>query len=564
MVGHHIRRVAGRLLFLPGVAAPVLAAAIPWSPTPLWAQEGALPDGVEVEATLRPRQVRVGDRVLLTLRVRLPAERELVVEELPSSPGLAVLDVSDRSSVAVGAAGAASVREVVWTLEPVESGTLIVPGLSVWVDRTPFDVPVGSLEVSPAPLRRAPAVSPAPAPRTRNEPPVLPEGRPPPTGGEDAAVIPGGRPAGDGLVVTRPGGPGGTLPYGGHGRYPGYPGGVAGGILLPGGGLVTTSPGGFGGLGGLGGPGGVGWPPRDWTTGSVSPSDGWSAGAPGGWAESAREDPYWEELVPRVQEWSSVVRDPTGGVELSTGVSPGVAWVGQQVTFLAAAGFTPDAAYRMSRDPEYFAPAPRDVWQVDVARFGAGYVGASRGELQDVRPFVQAFFPLRPGTLTIPGASLAYGLGGAGRFLPADTLRADPVTVEVRPIPVDQAPAGWDGAVGRYTVGVILEQDALAPGEASVLTLTVRGAGNVESLPAPRPTNLRGVTLRPLGERAVVEVRDGVVGGVKIFQWLVSVVEPGQLSLGPFLMPYFDPWAGAFEVAATREVLLEAIGAPAP
>lgn len=535
---------------------PVLPGTVAPGPDGLWAQEvRGLPDGVDVQTNLRPRRVRVGDRILLTLRIRLPAGRELVVEELGATPGLAVVDVSDRSSVAVGDGGAATVREVVWTLEPVEAGTLTLPELSIWVDRIPATVPVGTVEVQASPLRRSPA---SPASRSRSraaEPPVLPQGRPPPTGGEDAAVIPGGRPAGDGLVVTRPGG---ALHYGGYG---GYPGGVAGGILLPGGGLVTTSP---GGLGGLGGPGGVGWPPRDWTTGSVSPSDGWSAGVPGGWARSAHEDPYWEELVPRVQEWASVVRDPTGGVELSTGVSPAVAWVGQQVTYLAAAGFTADAAYRMTRDPEYFAPAPRDVWQVDVARFGAGYVGASRGELQDVRPFVQAFFPLRPGTLRIPGASLAYSLGGAGRFGPLDTLRAAPATVQVRPIPVDQAPPGWDGAVGRYTVGVVLEQNALAPGEASVLTLTVQGAGNVESLPAPRPTNLRGVTLRPLGERAVVEVRDGVVGGVKIFQWLVSVVEPGQLSLGPFLLPYFDPWAGAFEVAATREIFLEAIGGPVP
>ena len=137
-----------------------------------------------------------------------------------------------------------------------------------------------------------------------------------------------------------------------------------------------------------------------------------------------------------------------------------------------------------------------------------------------------------------------------------------PLRVEVLPIPVEQAPPGWEGAVGRYTVGVALDRQVLGPGETALLTVTVRGAGNVEALSAPRPTNLRGIVLRPLEERAVVETRDGVVGGVKVFQWLASVAEPGALSLGPFLLTYFDPWAGTFDVAATREILLEGMLEP--
>lgn len=499
----------------------------PLAPAPASAQvTPPLPEGVQMEVNIRPTRVRVGDRVLLTLQLRVPTTRALTVEELVEVEGVTVGNVSDRSSVAVGAGGRAmTVREVVWTLDPSFPGSLELHPLRIWVDDTAHDHPVPAVEVLDAPLRRALAPPAARTPRPgRDEPPVLPQGRVPPTGGEAAAVIPGGRPAGTGVVVTVPGGiqsPAGQRPPG---------------PVVPG-----RSPGGL-------------------TTGSVAPSDGWSSGVPGGWAESAHQDPYWEELVPRVESWASVARDPTGWVELSAGVAPPTVYVGQQLTYLAAAGFAAEAGYRMQRDPEYFAPSPADVWRVDVARLGPGYLGASQGELQEVRPFVQAFFPLRPGTLTIPSARMTYSLWGSGRFGPGDTLATEPVAVEVLPIPAGDAPPGWDGAVGRYTLGISLDRERLLPGETAVLTLTVRGAGNVEALSAPRPTNLRGVVLRPLGERAVVEARDGVVGGVKVFQWLVSVAEPGLLSLGPFLLPHFDPWAGAFQVAATREVTLEGIG----
>jgi hypothetical protein len=483
--------------------------------------------------------VRIGDRLVVSLTVRAPVDADVLVEELVLPEGVALLDVRDRSSLAVGAGGGSmSVRDVVWTVIPDLPGTLELPAVRVWFGDVATDhVPV-PVQVLDAPLRRQ-ARTRAAAPRTRrDEPPVLPQGTPPPTGGEERGVIPGGRPAGTGLVITVPGGVQGQ-------PRPGVPGGRLPGVVPPGGLPPAGIPGRI--------PGGI-------TTGSASPSTGWSSGVPGGWAETADQDPWWDEIIPRVQQWSSVVRDPNGWVELSAGVAPPRVYVGQQITYLAAAGFAPEAGYRMDADPEYFAPSPDDVWRVDVPRIGPGFLGASGGDLQDVRPFLQAFFPLRPGTVTIPGARLAYSLGASGGLGPRDSLVTEPVAVEVLPIPAGSAPAGYDGAVGRYSLGAALDREVLAPGETAVLTITVRGAGNVEGVSLPRPTNLQGVVLRPLGERAVVETRDGVVGGVKVFQWLVSVTEPGLVSMGPFLLTYFDPWVGDFQVAATREILLEGIG----
>jgi hypothetical protein len=54
-----------------------------------------------------------------------------------------------------------------------------------------------------------------------------------------------------------------------------------------------------------------------------------------------------------------------------------------------------------------------------------------------------------------------------------------------------------------------------------------------------------------------VEVRDGVVGGVRTFTWLLVPTEPGPLRVGPVLFSYFDPYLGDFAQTASEELILQ-------
>ncbi len=534
--------LAGAALALPGDVAPVAAQQSGEAAAPEVAPGEVLPDGIHVRVGVRPRALRVGEAFELTVQLRGPAERSVEIEELVGD-AFEVVDVQERRSVAVGTGGRQDlVREVVFTGRAEVSGDVVLGPLRVFVDDAPYLQPAPTIRVQPEGIAWNRGVR-----RSQQLPeaPVLPDGRPAALGGEDTD-LPGGRP-GPGIVATIPGGvrpvQGGFLANRfGFGGVPG----VGPGFIPP------AAVGGAWG-GGLPFPGNV-------MTGSVGAGDGFDAGVVGGWAEIATADPNWEEMIPRIGGWESEVRDATGTIRFRAGVGPRPVYVGQQLTYLATAAFTPEAGFRLAADPEFRPPSPRDVWRVDVPRLGLGYLGGTEGDLEDVRPFVQAFFPLRSGTIEIPPAELLYSMGAGGRLGPLDTLRTAPIAVEVLPIPTGNAPDGWDGAVGRYRVDVSLDREILAPGEAALLTLVVRGAGNVEGLPSPRPVNLRGVLLRPAGEQAVVEVRDGVVGGVKVFRWFVTLGEPGRAILGPFLFPYFDPWAGVFEIAATPELLLDGIG----
>ena len=81
-------------------------------------------------------------------------------------------------------------------------------------------------------------------------------------------------------------------------------------------------------------------------------------------------------------------------------------------------------------------------------------------------------------------------------------------------------------------------------------------------LPAPELGLAYGFELVPAAERSIVEVADGVVGGVKVFNWLVIPHEPGLHRLGPVVFAYFDPYLGTYAQVAVDEILLDVLPIP--
>jgi len=289
-------------------------------------------------------------------------------------------------------------------------------------------------------------------------------------------------------------------------------------------------------------------------------SAGWGV-APSGnnWSESARGDPWWDELVPRLNRYATAAEDPMGMIRLESGIAPERVYVGQQLTVVATATFAPEARARLGRDPEFFPPEAVDAWVVDIP-LAPGEAVALGGRVQEAHTFMRAFFPVRAGLLTVDPVRLVYAVGSRGGGAPfGDTLAAEPLVAQVLPIPRSDAVPGWAGAVGRYHVSARVFPASVGWGESALLTLEVAGAGYVSSVARPDIGPVWGAEVRPVGERSRLEVRDGVVGGVKTFSWMVVPVESGLLRLGPIVFSYFDPWLGAFAQVATEETTLEVV-----
>lgn len=537
------RRIAGRL------RAPVLAVflTLVGSAAPLHAQQPRVRVGV------RPDRVRVGSDFVITVRIEGAADPDTVA--FVGAGSAEIVGTDQRSSTALGRGAASRVLERDYVLRARAPGRVSPEVVRVVSGGDTVDAAVPAVTA----VAQGPGwVPPAPRARRQQETPgPRDQGRPPRAEGRDASSADpwGAGPgwyggAGSGMAGVVPWDPSGAMgtapwrggwdPYGATGIDPwsGAWNPYGGGAPDPGAGVAGSgrSPYGTSGWG----------------------ASGWGASPRGTpWAPTARSDPWWPELIPELDRYTTVAEDPMGLVTLEAGLTPSRVYEGQQVTLVATATFAPEALARFGRSPEFFPPSAEGAWVVDVP-YAPPTPAAAGGRVQEAHTFMRAFFPMGPGSLDIAPASLTYRLAQGAVGGPAtDTVSTEPLTADVLPVPRSQAPPDWSGAVGRYRIRGWTQPRSVEWGAAALLTVEISGAGNVRALPRPDPGPVWGAELRATGERANVEVRDGVVGGAKTFSWLVVPVEAGRLRIGPVVFSYFDPWIGAFGQVATGEIELD-------
>ncbi|MCK4361536.1 MAG: protein BatD [Bacteroidales bacterium] len=120
------------------------------------------------------------------------------------------------------------------------------------------------------------------------------------------------------------------------------------------------------------------------------------------------------------------------------------------------------------------------------------------------------------------------------------SLKSNPLTINVKPLPLKNKPANFSGAVGNFTFKSSIDRTELKTNEAITLKYTISGKGNIElinklnvSFPPdfevydPKITNR--IKTSPLG-----------VSGSCTFEYLLIPRNPGQFNIKPVYFSYFD------------------------
>jgi hypothetical protein len=236
---------------------------------------------------------------------------------------------------------------------------------------------------------------------------------------------------------------------------------------------------------------------------------------------------------------------PPGQPAVDLLVAPESVRVGEQVDVVTAAWFPRDLRQQLRRPPTLQPPVIDAVWSFpQTTPTGIAATRNIRGRWYDLFVSHQVVFPLVPGTVAVPRATLKYSTPVALQFFSQEerfalSSRAD--TLAVRPLPDAGRPAGFTGAIGS---GLVLERHldpvTASVGEGLSVELRVSGKGNTALWPNP---DLRW----PAGVRAYLErvdehvqSADGQVGGTKTFRYLVVPDSAGALALPAVHYPYFD------------------------
>jgi hypothetical protein len=226
-------------------------------------------------------------------------------------------------------------------------------------------------------------------------------------------------------------------------------------------------------------------------------------------------------------------------------VSPTTVRVGEQVDVVTAAWFPRELRLQLRRPPTLQPPVIDGVWSYPQATPpGIAATRNIRGNWYDLFVSHQVVFPLVPGTINIPRATLKYSTPVAMQFFSQEerfALTSDPETLTVQPLPDQGRPVAFNGAVGS---GLTLERRLAEPsaqvGEAIPIEFVLRGEGNTALWPAPevRWSSSGRAYMERVDER--LTGAEGKVGGTKTFRFLVVPDSAGLLPLPAVSYSYFD------------------------
>ncbi|HEU4402882.1 MAG TPA: BatD family protein [Candidatus Polarisedimenticolia bacterium] len=186
----------------------------------------------------------------------------------------------------------------------------------------------------------------------------------------------------------------------------------------------------------------------------------------------------------------------------------------------------------------------------------------------------RALFPTSSGTLTIP--PIAYQLQVRRRsqdpiesffFTPTESIvrRSDPVTISVRPLPLESKPAGFTGAVGNFTLTLNADRKEAQVNDAIGLKVRIVGEGNLNSVttpPLPELSDFKQYTPKVTSNSSIQGER---LRGEKVWDYVLIPLAPGSQTLPPITFSFFDPKSAEYRSVTSQPISIQvARGAERP
>jgi hypothetical protein len=240
-------------------------------------------------------------------------------------------------------------------------------------------------------------------------------------------------------------------------------------------------------------------------------------------------------------------------VALTMLVPSDTVFAGQQVDLIAAAWIPRELRERMRRQPLLTLVTPEGVWAYPPATSSG--VALSRqvsGRWMDLFITHQVVFPLTPGRLIIPPASVEYALPVTFSFFSREeryTLRSDSIAIAVLPLPSTANPGATVGE--GLSLDLQVDPATTRVGEPVEASVTINGVGNVALWPEPTLKWPTGFRVYPAQTEVRLATDAGRVAGSKTFRFLAVPDSSGNFVLPEVRYAYFDPAQGRYEVGTT-------------
>lgn len=142
------------------------------------------------------------------------------------------------------------------------------------------------------------------------------------------------------------------------------------------------------------------------------------------------------------------------------------------------------------------------------------------------------------------------------------SVQSNAITMQVKPLPLQNRPASFNGAVGRFQIQARLQPEELDVNDASNLVLTIQGNGNLRMLEPPAIQFPRYLDL--FDPRVENDIRTGQngIGGSRTFDYLMIPRSVGSIDIPRISFSFFDPGKGEYVTQTIGPFSLNVTGAP--
>ncbi|HEY4110464.1 BatD family protein [Puia sp.] len=137
------------------------------------------------------------------------------------------------------------------------------------------------------------------------------------------------------------------------------------------------------------------------------------------------------------------------------------------------------------------------------------------------------------------------------------TLDTKPVTITVKPLPEENKPAGYSGAVGNFSVEASLASNTVAAQDENTLHVVVKGKGNLPVFAAPPVTWPDSITAFDPTSKEDVNKTVSPMTGSKSFDYVFAPKRAGHYTIPAVNFSYFDPASQCYKTAETKPLELQ-------
>lgn len=134
------------------------------------------------------------------------------------------------------------------------------------------------------------------------------------------------------------------------------------------------------------------------------------------------------------------------------------------------------------------------------------------------------------------------------------TLDTKPLTITVKPLPAENKPAGFNGAVGNFSIEASVTNKILSAQDEATLHVVVKGKGNLPVVAAPVVNFPSGIEAFDPTSKEEVNKTVAPMSGYKSFDYVFTPQKPGHYIIPAVDFPYFDPVSQTYKTAGTTPI----------